>query len=188
MKPVTQGALRAAEAVAAAMMAAMFATFVIQIVVRYSARVPAIAETFPLLSPSNFGWTLEFCLALWVWLVFWSCAFVVRERDHVTFDILYFAVSPRVRVAFAVVAGLAIAIGLIASIAPTWDRFAILRLKKTATLSALFGDWIRMRDIYVVYIIFLVAVAARYLWRAVDAVRNGVEEPQGHPGKGRLDE
>ncbi len=188
MKSLTNGALRAAEAVAAAMMAAMFATFVIQILVRYSARVPVIAETFPLLAPSNFGWTLEFCLALWVWLVFWSCAFVVRESDHVTFDLLYFAVNPRLRMWFAVIAGLAIAIGLIASIAPTLDRFAILRLKKTATLSTVFGDWVRMRDIYAIYIVFLVAVAARYLWRAVDAVRNGVEEPAVHHAERRLDE
>ena len=36
-----------------------------------------------------FGWTLELCLILWVWLVFFGCAFVVRQRDQVTFDVLY---------------------------------------------------------------------------------------------------
>jgi C4-dicarboxylate transporter, DctQ subunit len=178
---------RIAEAVAAAMMAAMFATFIIQVAVRYSARLQWIADAVPVLDPSNFGWTLEFCLMLWVWLVFWGNSFVVREQDHVTFDILYFAVSPRVRRWFVIVAGLVIAIGLVLSISPTWDRFAILRLKKTATLSHLMGDWIRMRDIYVIYIVFLVAVACRYVWRVWSAVRYGVEEPQHHP-ESRLDE
>ena len=100
---------RAAQGVAAALMAAMFLTFVLQITVRYSARLPDLAEHLPALDPSLYGWTLEFCLLLWVWLVFWGNAFVVREQDHVRFDILYLAVSPRLRRWFAIAAGLAIA-------------------------------------------------------------------------------
>ena len=66
---------------------------------------------------------------------------------------------------------------LILSVEPTWSKFHILRLKKTATLSAVFGDWIRMRDIYSIYIFFLVAVSARYAWVAYRAIRFGVEDP-----------
>ncbi|MFN3825588.1 MAG: TRAP transporter small permease [Pseudorhodobacter sp.] len=165
-----------AQAVAATFMALMFLTFVLQIAVRYSARTEAIAQWFPLLEPSRYGWTLEFCLLLWVWLVFWGNAFVVRDRDHVTFDILYLAVRPSVRRWFAIIGGLAICIGLLASIGPTWEKFHILRLKKTATLSNLFGDWIRMRDIYSIYILFLAAVGARYAWAVWHAFRHGVED------------
>ncbi|WP_246318945.1 TRAP transporter small permease [Peteryoungia desertarenae] len=156
----------------------MFATFILQVLVRYSARMPWIAENMPWLQPDNFGWTLEFCLAVWVWLVFWGNAFVVRNHDHVTFDVLYVAVSPAMRRIFAVITGLAIAIALFISIFPTWDRFMILRLKRTATLADLFGDWIRMRDIYVIYIVFLLAVSIRYLSRVWHAFRYGVEEPE----------
>ena len=180
-------ARKTAEAVAAAMMGAMFATFILQVTVRYSARAEVIAETLPFLDPANFGWTLEFCLLLWVWIIFWGNAFVVRNEDHVTFDILYIAVPPRVRRAFVIIGALAVIIGLLASIAPTLDRFHILRLKKTATLSALFGDWIRMRDIYYVYILFLVVVPIRYGWAIWQAVRDGVDEPHPHP-EGRIDE
>lgn len=167
-----------AQAVAATFMALMFLTFVLQIAVRYSARTGVLAEWIPLLDPTRYGWTLEFCLLLWVWLVFWGNAFVVRDRDHVTFDILYLAVRPSVRRWFAIIAGLAICIALFASIGPTWEKFHILRLKKTATLSGLFGDWIRMRDVYSVYILFLGAVAARYAWAVWRAFRYGVEEPK----------
>ena len=167
---------RIAQGVAAALMAAMFLTFVLQITVRYTARLPGLAEAMPLLDPSLYGWTLEFCLLLWVWLVFWGNAFVVREQDHVRFDILHLAVSPGLRRWFAIIAGLAIAVGLLASIGPTWEKFYILRLKKTATLAHVFGDWIRMRDIYLVYILFLGAVALRYFWAVWSAFRHGVED------------
>ncbi|OJF93311.1 hypothetical protein AX760_12385 [Pararhizobium antarcticum] len=159
-------------------MAAMFGTFVLQVVVRYTARIPWVTENLPWMQSGNFGWTLEFCLAIWVWLIFWGNAFVVKNEDHVTFDILYLAVPPHVRRAFAIITGLALSIGLLASVAPTWDRFMILRLKKTATLGDLFGDWIRMRDVYLIYIVFLLVVAARYLWLVWNAFRYGVEEPR----------
>lgn len=165
-------------------MAAMFATFILQVVIRYTARLPWVAENMPFLQPTNFGWTLEFCLAIWVWLIFWGNSFVVRVEDHVTFDVLYVSVSPRVRRIFTVITGLAVAIALLLSVAPTWDRLAILRLKKTATLGELFGDWIRMRDIYVIYIVFLVAVASRYLWQVWNALRESLagSDKTGHSG------
>ncbi|MEO9826364.1 MAG: TRAP transporter small permease subunit [Paracoccaceae bacterium] len=178
MKALKSGLSHFAQAVAAAMMAAMFITFVLQIVVRYSARLEWLPEHFPLLDPSLYGWTLEFCLLLWVWLVFWGNAFVVRDRDHVTFDILFLAVRPSIRRWFIVITGIAICTALILSIEPTWSKFHILRLKKTATLSNLFGDWIRMRDIYAIYVFFLIAVSLRYAYSAYRAIRYGVEEPQ----------
>ncbi|MEM5471090.1 TRAP transporter small permease subunit [Hoeflea sp. AS60] len=183
MKTIVKWFLRGAEFVAAMMMAAMFLTFILQIAVRYSAKLSWLAKTFPLLEPSRFGWTLEFCLALWVWIVFWGAAFVVRERDHVTFDLIYGQVSPKTRRWFAIIGGTVVCAGLLWSLEPTWSKFYILRLKTTATLSNLLGDWVRMRDIYSVYILFLVVVGARYGWRAISAFRHGADIDQpGHDG------
>lgn len=178
MKKILAGLRHFAEAVAAAMMALMFLTFILQIIIRYSARLEWLHIRFPILDPTAYGWTLEFCLLLWVWLVFWGNAFIVRERDHVTFDILFHAVRPKVRRWFIIISGVAICVGLLASVEPTLSKFYILRLKKTATLSSVFGDWIRMRDIYSIYIFFLVAVGLRYAYSAYRAIRFGVEEPQ----------
>ena len=163
-------------------MASMFATFILQVLVRYTARMPWVAENIPFLQPANFGWTLEFCLAVWVWLIFWGNSFVVRVDDHVTFDVLYVSVSPRVQRIFTIITGLAVAVALLISIAPTWDRLYILRLKKTATLGDLFGDWIRMRDVYMIYIVFLVAVAVRYFWQVWRALRESLVGPA-NPGQ-----
>lgn len=177
--------VRFAEAVAAAMIATMFLTFLLQILVRYSARIDGLADIHPIFVPTNYGWTLEFCLLLWVWLVFWGNAFVVRERDHVVFDILLNHVRPTVRRKFVIITSLAICIGLFLAIEPTWAKFYILRLKKTATLGGILGDWVRMRDLYSIYIVFLGVVAARYAWAAYRAIRFGVEDPEtstaGHP-------
>jgi C4-dicarboxylate transporter DctQ subunit len=182
MKALRRWFIRATEFVAAMMMAAMFATFILQITIRYTARAEWIAEKLPFLDPDHFGWTLEFCLVMWVWIVFWGNAFVVRERDHVTFDILYTHVGPGVRKWFAIIAGVAISVGLLLSLEPTWGKFYVLRLKKTATLQHLFGDWVRMRDIYAIYAAFLIIVPLRYAWRAWHAFRHGAEADLHHYG------
>ncbi len=179
MKTFIKWFSRGTEFVAAMMMAAMFATFILQVFVRYSARTPAIAEALPFLDPGNFGWTLEFCLAIWVWMIFWGNSFVVRDQDHVTFDIIFLRVRPEIRKWLAIISALAITVGLLLSLEPTWGKFYILRLKSTATLSQLFGSGTKMRDIYSIYALFLIAVSLRYAWRAVQAYRKGVED-EGH--------
>lgn len=169
------GLRRSAEILLGVLMGLMFLTFILQITIRYTARVDWIAEAVPLLEPSRYGWTLEFCLLLWIWIVFAGCALVVRREEHVTFDLLYEAVRPGMRRWFLVIGSLIIAVALASSILPTWEKFHILRLKKTATLSGLFGDWIRMRDIYSVYILFLIAVSIRFAWSAWTSLRTRPE-------------
>lgn len=171
MSRFTVSLRRAAEAVAALFMFLMFATFILQVAIRYGARLESLTAALPFLNPNNFSWTLEFCLALWVWLIFWGNAFIVRAEDHVSFDVLSQNAPEGVRRIFMIVAGLIIGGGLLLSIEPTWSRFAILRLKKPATLQHLFGGWIRMRDVYAIYILFLVVVGLRALWSVVRAVK-----------------
>lgn len=180
MKAFTNGFSRVAEFVAGMMMLAMFVTFILQITIRYTARLEWLKEAVPFLDPTRFGWTLEFNLLLWVWIVFWGNAFIVRERDHVTFDIIYGAVNPVVRRWFAIIGGIAVCVVLLASIPETWDRFAILRLKRTATLDQVFGEWVRMRHIYSIYLLFMVVVALRYAARAVQAFRFGADADLHH--------
>lgn len=180
MQPLVKWISRGAEIVAATMMAAMFATFILQIVIRYTARLDWLPAIVPFLDPNRYGWTLEFCLMMWIWIVFWGNSLIVRNRDHVTFDILYTHVNPTVRKWFAIFTGLAIAIALLWSFIPTWDKFYILRLKQTATLRHVFGDWIRMRDVYSVYFLFLLIVPIRYGWRAWVSFRHGAESDLHH--------
>ena len=161
MKRITAGLTRGAEFIVATLLAAMFLTFLLQIFSRYI-----------LLTP--FGWTLELCLILWVWIVFLGCAFVVRHDEHVTFDVLYHAAPYRLRRILSLVICSAIIVGLGWSLLPTWDYIDWMKIRKTTTVRNPFtGDKIPLRTIFSVYAIFLVAVMARYTWRAIEVVRQG---------------
>jgi C4-dicarboxylate transporter DctQ subunit len=175
MRSVTKAITRLGEFIAAMMMAAMFATFILQVFIRYTARTEWIAKTIPIFDPNLYGWTLEFCLVLWIWLVFWGSALIVRERDHVSFDLIYTSVSPKIRKWMAICSCLVISAGFLWVLEPTWEKFYILRLKRTATLSNLFGDWIRVRDIYSIFFLFLLSVSSRYAWRAWKVFQNDAE-------------
>lgn len=136
------------------MLAAMFLTFLLQIFSRYVMLQP-------------FGWTLELCLVLWVWIVFFGNAFIVRERDHVTFDLLYLAVPRPVRKMFALISAASIVVALALSLPPTWDWIDFLKIKKSPTLE------VPMRTVYSVYALFLVVVVARYAWAFIQVLRRG---------------
>lgn len=159
---------RLTEGVAALMMAAIFLTFILQIAVRYVVGSDWFLTHFgTFIDASKFGWTVEFILVLWLWTIFWGNAFVVRDRDHVTFYIIYNWVRPGTRKWFAIIGALVICVALWSSIGPTYDKTKLLRIKSSATLP------VKMLPIYSIYFVFLGAVGLRYLWRAVHVWRFG---------------
>ena len=141
-----------AEGVAAAILAAMFAAFILQIFSRYV-----------LVNP--FSWTLEVCLTLWIWLVFWGCSFIVRDRDHVTFDVLYQWCRLPVRRWMSLLGAAAIVVGFAVSLLPTWDFIDFLKIKRSATLR------VPMRTVFSIYALFMVVTIVVYAWRFADGVR-----------------
>lgn len=160
MTKLIKGFSRLAEMIAGGLLAAIFITFLLQIVLRY------------FFTPV--GWTLELIGILWVWVIFFSCAFVVRERDHVKFDIIYLAVPRGVRRVMALLSAAAIVVGMIYSFLPTWDYIDWMKIRKTSTVRNPFtGSKIPMRDIFSVYAVFMLAVGARYAWLFIDVFRNG---------------
>ena len=65
---------RRAENLLAAMLVAMFAAFLLQITFRYVLNLPI-------------GWTNEISVVLWIWIVLFGAAFVVREEEEIRFDL-----------------------------------------------------------------------------------------------------
>jgi TRAP-type C4-dicarboxylate transport system permease small subunit len=76
--------MRGAEVIAALLFAIMFGAFMIQIVSRYVFNHPV-------------QWSLELCSLSYIWLVFWSSDLIVRERQHIVFDLIYKKFRPPVR-------------------------------------------------------------------------------------------
>ncbi|HEU5176590.1 MAG TPA: TRAP transporter small permease subunit [Burkholderiales bacterium] len=136
---------RRAENVAAAMLAVMFAAFIIQIVFRY-------LFNFPI------GWTSELTVVLWLWMVLWGSAFVLTDKEEIRFDLIYSSVPPRVRIAMAIVFALSIVALYAASFPASWAYVAFMKVEKSSYLK------IRLDWLYSIYLVFLVAIIARYLW------------------------
>lgn len=133
-------------------MATMFVSFVIQVFMRYAVNRPV-------------AWTLEACLTAWLWLVLWGGAFVVKDRDHVKFDIVYVAMRERGRRTLALVSALAILAGFVASLPDAIDYITFYSIKSSVSLN------IRLDIVFSVYAVFAVAIIIRYALRTLALLR-----------------
>lgn len=154
---------RRAENVAVVMLAAMFLAFLLQIAFRYLLGLPI-------------GWTHEISVILWIWLVLWGAAFVVREREEIRFDILYGAVGPGPRRLMALVSGVALIALYVISLPAVVDYVTFMKVERTGYLKIRF-DWL-----FSIYIIFAVATIIRYIWLSWQALR-GVAPEEFDPTK-----
>src|SRR5688500_16154497 len=143
---------RRAENVAAAMVAVMFFAFVVQIVFRYFLNFPV-------------GWTSELSVVMWLWLVLWGAAFVVKEREEIRFDLLSELAGRRARIIMGIVAALALVVLYGLSLKPSFDYVAFMKVEKSSYLK------IRMDWLFSIYVVFLVAAIVRYLWLLWHLVR-----------------
>lgn len=143
---------RRAEDIAAAMVAVMFAAFVVQIVFRYFFNFPI-------------GWASELSVVMWLWLVLWGAAFVLRDDEEIRFDLVSAAASRRTRIAMGVIAAAALVVLYGASLPAAYDYVAFMKVEKASYLK------IRMDWLFSIYVVFLVAVLARYLWTLWRLVR-----------------
>lgn len=136
---------RRAENIAAGMLAVMFLAFIIQIVFRY-------LFNFPI------GWTSELTIVMWLWLVLWGSAFVLKEKEEIRFDLVYGAVGRRTRIAMAIAFSISIIVLYGVSLKPSFAYVSFMKVERSSYLH------IRLDWLYSIYVIFLVAVIARYLW------------------------
>ena len=162
MKPVVAKAgrwlHRRAENVAAALLGVMFVAFLVQIVFRYLFNFPV-------------GWTSELSVIMWLYLVLWGSAFVLSERQEIRFDLLYASAGPRTRIAMAVVSSLAILVLYGVSLKASFDYVSFMKVEKSSYLK------IPMNWLFSIYVIFLVAILARYLWLLAQLLRGRDPEP-----------
>ena len=152
---------RRAENVAAAMVAVMFFAFVVQILFRYLLNFPV-------------GWTSELSVVMWLWLVLWGAAFVVKEREEIRFDLLTERAGRRTRIAIGIVAALALIVLYGMSLKPSFDYVSFMKVEKSSYLK------VRMDWLFSIYVAFLVAVIVRYVWLLWQLVRG--KDPQADDG------
>jgi len=142
---------RRAENVAAAMLAVMFLAFIAQIVMRYVLGVPT-------------GWTNELTVILWLWLVLFGCAFVVREDEEIRLDLIYSAAPSPARRVMKIVSAVALVSMFAISLPAVIDYVGFMKVQKTAYLK------IRFDYLYSIYVVFVLAMIVRYLWLGWHAI------------------
>lgn len=140
-----------AENLLAAMLAVMFVAFIIQIVCRYLLNLPV-------------GWTHEISVIMWIWLVLFGTAFVVRDDEEIRFDIVYGSVGRLTRRWMTFVCAIAVVALFGISLPAVIDYVLFMRVERTAYLK------IRFDYLYSIYAFFAVAIIARQLWATYQAV------------------
>jgi TRAP-type C4-dicarboxylate transport system permease small subunit len=143
---------RAAELVAALLVAALFAVIVLGVARRYLFGVPLI-------------WADEAAAILFVWLVFWTGALVLRLREHVAFEIVYEMLPPAGRRALGLAGAAVCALALGASTPKIVDFVMFLWRERTPVL-----QW-RLDWLYSCFVLFIVAAAVRFAAWAVALMR-----------------
>lgn len=140
-------ARKGAEAAGVAMYMALLVLFVCGVFMRYVLNDPLT-------------WSDELSVILMLWMTFWAGAFVVPQKEHVSFDLFYslFGKDGRRRIAF--LAALGFGLLFLASVYPTYDYIAFLWREKTAALR-----W-SLDRVYFCFTIFMAATAIALLLKA----------------------
>jgi len=141
---------KGANAVGAGLFTALFIVFMVQIVARFGFDRPL-------------PWTDEAAVMLYVWVILWAAAFVVPEREHVMFDLVWNALGVRSR-RFMRIAGNLMIGGLAAWALPAcWDYVHFMGREGTAVLGVSFM-WVFLP--FVLLLAALVVRSAINVWRA----------------------
>ena len=133
---------KGAELVAVTLFIAMFGIFLLQIFARYVLNNPL-------------GWTVEVCVILYIWLVFWTSAFLLRESDHVSFNMLFQAAPNRTRRVMAILGLSCITVAFISGLPVIIDYVMFMRIEK-APVTRIGLDYI-----YAIFPVFMIAVIIR---------------------------
>ena len=142
----------AAQALGGGLFLTLFVVFIVQVTARFAFNKPL-------------PWTDEAAVVLYVWVILWSAATVVPEREHVVFDLLWNMAGRRTRLVMRIVGNLLVG-GLAAVAIPaTWDYVHFMNRETTPVLGISFM-WVFMP-----FVVLMVALVLRSAWAIRGALR-----------------
>jgi TRAP-type C4-dicarboxylate transport system permease small subunit len=146
-----------AGAIAAAIFALLFVTFIVQVAARFLFNRPL-------------AWSDELVVILYIAMVFWSAATLLKEREHVMFDLVYAALPPRGQRVMALV-GVVLMAGLMGVLLPyAFDYVRFMHREPTAVLGVPFS-WV-----FAPFLVFVLALVLMYLHKGWKLLRSGWQE------------
>lgn len=136
---------KTANAIGGGLFLALFIVFVIQVTARFGLNKPL-------------AWTDELAVILYVWIILWAAAFVVPEREHVAFDLLWNSAGPRTRRAMQMVGQMLIGGLALCAVPATWDYVYFMKREGTPVLGLPF------MAVFLPFVFLLVALVVRSAW------------------------
>jgi len=130
----------------------LFIVFVIQVTARFGFNRPM-------------AWTDEAAVILYVWVILWSAAFVVPEREHVAFDLIWNSVNLPTRKVMRVAGNLLMGGVALYGIPATWDYVHFMKRESSPVLG------ISFMLVFLPFVLLLVALVVRSAWAIWNAFR-----------------
>lgn len=143
---------KAANAIGGGLFLTLFIVFVVQVAARFGFNKPL-------------AWTDEAAVVLYVWIILWAAAFVVPEREHVVFDLVWNSVSQRARQVMQIVGNLMVGGLALCGIPASWDYVHFMNREGTPVLGVSFM-WV-----FLPFVLLLMALVVRSAWAIWNALR-----------------
>ena len=143
---------KAADLIGGTLFLTLFIVFVIQVTARFGFNRPM-------------AWTDEAAVILYVWVILWSAAFVVPEREHVAFDLIWNSVNLPTRKVMRVAGNLLIGCVALYGIPATWDYVHFMKRESSPVLG------ISFMLVFLPFVLLLVALVVRSAWAIWNAFR-----------------
>jgi TRAP-type C4-dicarboxylate transport system permease small subunit len=100
---------------------ALFVVFILQIGARFLFNHPL-------------PWTDELAVVLYLWVIFWACAFMVPASSHVSIDVLVMQLPPTLRIWFNTAGHLMLGGLALLALPTSWDYLWFMRREATAVM------------------------------------------------------
>ena len=145
---------KAANAFGGGLFLALFIVFIVQISARFVFNKPL-------------PWTDEAAVILYIWVILWSAAAVVPEREHVVFDLLWNSVGRPARLVMRITGNLLIGGLALAGLPASWDYVRFMAREGSPVLG------IPLMWVYLPFVLLLMALVVRCafaIWRAFRGV------------------
>ena len=143
---------KAANAIGGGLFLALFIVFIVQITARFCFNKPL-------------PWTDEAAVILYVWVILWAAAFIVPEREHVVFDLVWNSVNQRTRQVMRIVGNLMVGALALCGIPASWDYVHFMAREGTPVLGLPFM-WV-----FLPFVLLLAALVLRSAWAILNALR-----------------
>lgn len=142
---------RSANVVGGGLFLTLFMVFIVQIAARFGFNQPL-------------PWTDELAVILYIWVILWAAAFVVPQREHVVFDLVWNSLGRRARQVMQIVGNLLIGGLALVGLPASWDYVHFMAREGTPVLE------VPLMWVYLPFVLLMVALVGRSavgIWQAV---------------------